>query len=252
MIASPLAGLHEGTEASAAELEARYLLPVYKHLALEPVRGEGVWLETADGRRVLDLYGGHAVALLGYGHPRLAGGARAPGRGAPLPVERRAEPRARPGRRGARRLRARGTRAGLLRQQRRRGERERAAPRLSQDRAPQGGGDRGRLPRPHRGGGGGLLGLGALVRLSSASRSTSSSCRAATSDGSPQAVDDDTAALILEPVQGLAGAYRARSRVPDRSPRGRPSRGRRPADLRRGPVRSRQERRAVRRRGCTA
>ncbi|MBP9145700.1 MAG: aspartate aminotransferase family protein [Thermoanaerobaculia bacterium] len=71
MIASPLAGLHAGTEASAAELEARYLLPVYKHLALEPVRGEGVWLETADGRRVLDLYGGHAVALLGYGHPRL-------------------------------------------------------------------------------------------------------------------------------------------------------------------------------------
>ena len=71
MIASPLAGREPGTEASAAELEARYLLPVYKHLALEPVRGEGVWLETAEGRRVLDLYGGHAVALLGYGHPRL-------------------------------------------------------------------------------------------------------------------------------------------------------------------------------------
>ena len=33
------------------------------------LRGEGVWLHTRDGRRVLDLYGGHAVAALGYGHP---------------------------------------------------------------------------------------------------------------------------------------------------------------------------------------
>ena len=54
---------------SAAELEATYLLPVYKHLDLEPVRGDGVWLEEASGRRLLDLYGGHAVVLLGYGHP---------------------------------------------------------------------------------------------------------------------------------------------------------------------------------------
>lgn len=71
MIAGPLAGSEAGVEASAAELEARYLLPVYKHLPVEPVRGEGVWLETREGRRILDLYGGHAVALLGYGHPRL-------------------------------------------------------------------------------------------------------------------------------------------------------------------------------------
>lgn len=77
MISSPLAGARTEMAAelalppSAAELEAHYLLPVYKHLDFEPVRGEGVWLETASGRRVLDLYGGHAVALLGYGHPRL-------------------------------------------------------------------------------------------------------------------------------------------------------------------------------------
>lgn len=54
---------------SAATIEARYLLPVYRHLDLEPVKGEGVWLEEASGRKLLDLYGGHAVVLLGYGHP---------------------------------------------------------------------------------------------------------------------------------------------------------------------------------------
>ena len=32
--------------------------------------GEGVWLHARDGRKILDFYGGHAVAALGYGHPR--------------------------------------------------------------------------------------------------------------------------------------------------------------------------------------
>lgn len=44
---------------------------VYPSLPFEPVAGHGAWLEDAAGRRVLDLYGGHAVAALGYGHPRL-------------------------------------------------------------------------------------------------------------------------------------------------------------------------------------
>lgn len=48
-----------------------HLDEVYPLMTFKPVRGEGVWLEDADGRRVLDLYGGHAVAALGYGHPRL-------------------------------------------------------------------------------------------------------------------------------------------------------------------------------------
>ncbi|HEV8631257.1 MAG TPA: aminotransferase class III-fold pyridoxal phosphate-dependent enzyme [Thermoanaerobaculia bacterium] len=47
------------------------LLPVYDQLPFAPVRGQGVWLWDAQGRRVLDLWGGHAVALLGHGHPRL-------------------------------------------------------------------------------------------------------------------------------------------------------------------------------------
>ncbi|MBI5499154.1 MAG: aspartate aminotransferase family protein [Deltaproteobacteria bacterium] len=47
------------------------LLDVYHQIPLEPVRGEGPWLFDAAGVRYLDAYGGHAVALLGYAHPRL-------------------------------------------------------------------------------------------------------------------------------------------------------------------------------------
>jgi acetylornithine/N-succinyldiaminopimelate aminotransferase len=46
-----------------------YLAPVFAQFPLAVVSAEGVWLRTSDGRRVLDLYGGHAVAALGYGHP---------------------------------------------------------------------------------------------------------------------------------------------------------------------------------------
>src|SRR5580698_9430958 len=46
-----------------------HLAPVFAQYPLPVVEGHGVWLRTADGRRVLDLYGGHAVAALGYGHP---------------------------------------------------------------------------------------------------------------------------------------------------------------------------------------
>jgi acetylornithine/N-succinyldiaminopimelate aminotransferase len=45
------------------------LAPVFAQYPLEVVRGEGVWLYGPTGRRVLDLYGGHAVAALGYDHP---------------------------------------------------------------------------------------------------------------------------------------------------------------------------------------
>jgi acetylornithine/succinyldiaminopimelate/putrescine aminotransferase len=41
---------------------------VFAHYPIEVVSAEGVWLNTRDGRRVLDMYGGHAVAALGYGH----------------------------------------------------------------------------------------------------------------------------------------------------------------------------------------
>jgi acetylornithine/succinyldiaminopimelate/putrescine aminotransferase len=44
------------------------LAPVYAQYPIEVVAAEGVWLHTRDGRKLLDLYGGHAVASLGYGH----------------------------------------------------------------------------------------------------------------------------------------------------------------------------------------
>jgi acetylornithine/N-succinyldiaminopimelate aminotransferase len=46
-----------------------YLAPVFAQYPVHVERAEGVWLMRPDGRRVLDLYGGHAVASLGYGHP---------------------------------------------------------------------------------------------------------------------------------------------------------------------------------------
>lgn len=45
------------------------LAPVFAQYPIEVVHAEGVWLHTRDGRKILDLYGGHAVAALGYGHP---------------------------------------------------------------------------------------------------------------------------------------------------------------------------------------
>jgi len=46
------------------------LAVVFAQFPIEVNGADGVWLHTADGRRVLDFYGGHAVAALGYGHPR--------------------------------------------------------------------------------------------------------------------------------------------------------------------------------------
>ena len=51
--------------------EAAFTIPVYGQLPFVPERASGCDIFTRDGRRILDLYGGHAVAALGYGHPRL-------------------------------------------------------------------------------------------------------------------------------------------------------------------------------------
>jgi len=50
--------------------QASHLAQVFAQYPIEVVHGEGVWLHARDGRKLLDFYGGHAVAGLGYGHPR--------------------------------------------------------------------------------------------------------------------------------------------------------------------------------------
>jgi acetylornithine/succinyldiaminopimelate/putrescine aminotransferase len=52
-------------------LEEQYQLATYKKMPVVAERGEGVWIYTSDGRRYLDLYGGHAVAGTGHCHPHV-------------------------------------------------------------------------------------------------------------------------------------------------------------------------------------
>lgn len=45
------------------------LFDVYSLYDIEPIRGNGSWVCTADGTQYLDLYGGHAVISIGHAHP---------------------------------------------------------------------------------------------------------------------------------------------------------------------------------------
>ena len=45
------------------------LLPVYAQMPVHPVSGHGSWLVDEDGQEWLDAYGGHAVASTGHSHP---------------------------------------------------------------------------------------------------------------------------------------------------------------------------------------
>ena len=57
-------------QAIANDAPARdFLAPVFSQYPFEVASAHGVWLLNSRGERVLDLYGGHAVAALGYGHP---------------------------------------------------------------------------------------------------------------------------------------------------------------------------------------
>jgi acetylornithine/succinyldiaminopimelate/putrescine aminotransferase len=47
------------------------LLPVYSQFPVHPVRGRGSWLIDEQGDEWLDAYGGHAVAATGHSHPEV-------------------------------------------------------------------------------------------------------------------------------------------------------------------------------------
>jgi acetylornithine/N-succinyldiaminopimelate aminotransferase len=57
------------TLAAVETLEDRFQLATYKKMPVVAERGQGVWLFASDGERYLDLYGGHAVAGTGHCHP---------------------------------------------------------------------------------------------------------------------------------------------------------------------------------------
>src|SRR6202171_6108024 len=66
--------MKEGAAINQAEtisLEEQYQLATYKKMPIMAERGEGVWIFTSNGDRYLDLYGGHAVAGTGHCHPHV-------------------------------------------------------------------------------------------------------------------------------------------------------------------------------------
>lgn len=50
----------------------RFVLPTYSRLPVSLVRGHGVWLWDAGGKKYLDFFAGLAVNNLGYNHPRIS------------------------------------------------------------------------------------------------------------------------------------------------------------------------------------
>lgn len=56
---------------SVAQKEDQFELATYKKMPIAAERGEGVWIYTSDGEKYLDLYGGHAVAGTGHCHPHV-------------------------------------------------------------------------------------------------------------------------------------------------------------------------------------
>jgi len=51
--------------------EDQFQLATYKKMPIAAERGEGVWIYTSEGEQYLDLYGGHAVAGTGHCHPHV-------------------------------------------------------------------------------------------------------------------------------------------------------------------------------------
>lgn len=57
--------------AAIRSLEERFQLATYDKMDVAVARGQGCWVYTSEGERYLDLYGGHAVSATGHCHPRV-------------------------------------------------------------------------------------------------------------------------------------------------------------------------------------
>lgn len=54
------------------QLEDQTQIATYAKMPLAAVKGAGSWIWTSEGERYLDLYGGHAVCATGHSHPAVA------------------------------------------------------------------------------------------------------------------------------------------------------------------------------------
>ena len=57
--------------AEIENLEEQFQLATYKKMPVAIERGRGAWIWTSDGEKYLDLYGGHAVCATGHAHPHV-------------------------------------------------------------------------------------------------------------------------------------------------------------------------------------
>ena len=59
------------TLAKTKKIEDEYQVATYKKMPLSVERGEGPWVWSGEGEKYLDLYGGHAVCATGHSHPHV-------------------------------------------------------------------------------------------------------------------------------------------------------------------------------------
>ena len=52
-------------------LEEQFQVATYAKMNIAVERGDGAWIWTSDGEKYLDLYGGHAVCATGHSHPHV-------------------------------------------------------------------------------------------------------------------------------------------------------------------------------------
>ncbi len=65
------------TPQTTQDLFEKYVAPTYGRFRVAPVRGQGCWLWDEAGKKYLDFGGGIAVCSLGHTHPRLTGAIQA-------------------------------------------------------------------------------------------------------------------------------------------------------------------------------
>jgi len=53
------------------KIEEQFQLATYAKMKIAVETGRGAWIWTSDGEKYLDLYGGHAVCATGHAHPRV-------------------------------------------------------------------------------------------------------------------------------------------------------------------------------------